>query len=83
MKRLCRQFGKKAGLRKEKYKAVSARLHEIWNSYAAALEAIAFDEAYLDITERAGDFAGHPEEIYQMDTLHRTAEYMRKHKSAL
>ena len=42
----------------EKYKAVSAQLHEIWNSYATALEAVAFDEAYLDITERAGDFAG-------------------------
>ena len=42
----------------EKYKAVSGQLHEIWNSYASALEAIAFDEAYLDITERAGDFAG-------------------------
>ena len=42
----------------EKYKAVSRQLHEIWNQYAGALEAIAFDEAYLDVTERAGDFAG-------------------------
>ncbi len=42
----------------EKYKAVSRRLHEIWGSYAAALEAIALDEAYLDVTERAGDFDG-------------------------
>ena len=42
----------------EKYKAVSARLHEIWNTYASALEAVAFDEAYLDVTERAGDFEG-------------------------
>ena len=25
------------------------------------------------------DFAGHLEEIYQMDTLHKTIEYMRKH----
>ena len=40
----------------EKYKAISHRLHEIWNSYATALEAIAFDEAYLDVTERAKDF---------------------------
>ena len=25
------------------------------------------------------DFAGHVEDILRMDTLHRTAEYMRKH----
>ena len=42
----------------EKYKAVSAQLHEIWNTYAAAAETIALDEAYLDVTERAGDLAG-------------------------
>ncbi len=42
----------------EKYKAVSGQLHEIWNSYASSLEAIAFDEAYLDVKEQAGDFAG-------------------------
>ncbi|MBR2533066.1 MAG: DNA polymerase IV [Lachnospiraceae bacterium] len=42
----------------EKYKAVSGQLHEIWNSYASALEAIAFDEAYLDVKEQAADFAG-------------------------
>ena len=40
----------------EKYKAVSAQLHRIWKEYATVLEAIAFDEAYLDVTERAGDF---------------------------
>ncbi len=42
----------------EKYKAVSAQLHEIWRGYSTALEAIAFDEAYLDVKEQAGDFAG-------------------------
>ena len=42
----------------EKYKAVSAQLHAIWRGYASALEAIAFDEAYLDVTEQAGDFEG-------------------------
>lgn len=42
----------------EKYRAVSHRLHEIWDSYATVSEAIAFDEAYLDVTARAGDFAG-------------------------
>ena len=42
----------------EKYKAVSQQLHAIWNRYASALEAIAFDEAYLDVTDRAGDFDG-------------------------
>ncbi len=40
----------------EKYKAVSGQLHEIWNSYATALEAIAYDEAYLDVTECAENF---------------------------
>ncbi len=42
----------------DKYKAVSARLHEIWNAYASASEYIALDEAYLDVTERAGSFEG-------------------------
>lgn len=40
----------------EKYKIVSGQLREIWKSYAAALEAIAFDEAYLDVTQRAKNF---------------------------
>ena len=42
----------------EKYKAVSAQLHAIWDSYATASETIALDEAYLDVTQRAGDFEG-------------------------
>ncbi len=42
----------------DKYRAVSARLHEIWNSYASAAEYIALDEAYLDVTEQAKDLAG-------------------------
>ncbi len=40
----------------EKYRAVSNRLHEIWNEYADASEYIALDEAYLDVTERAGSW---------------------------
>lgn len=39
----------------EKYRAVSGQLHRIWREYASALEAVAFDEAYLDVTEKAGD----------------------------
>ena len=42
----------------DKYKAVSAQLHAIWDSYASASQAIALDEAYLDVTERAGDWEG-------------------------
>ncbi len=42
----------------EKYKAVSARLNEIWNTYASASERIALDEAYLDVTEQAVDMEG-------------------------
>ena len=42
----------------EKYRKVSARLHEIWNEYATALEAVAFDEAYLDVKARAVDLEG-------------------------
>ena len=41
-----------------KYKAVSAQLHAIWDSYASASEAVALDEAYLDVTKRAGDWEG-------------------------
>ena len=39
-----------------KYHAVSEQLHEIWSEYASAMEAIALDEAYLDVTTTAGDF---------------------------
>ena len=42
----------------EKYKAVSDQLHEIWSEYASAAETIALDEAYLDITEKAGNWDG-------------------------
>ena len=42
----------------DKYKAVSAQLHEIWSAYATASEYIALDEAYLDVTEQAKDFDG-------------------------
>lgn len=41
-----------------KYRDVSMKLHEIWYSYATAAEAISLDEAYLDVTKTAGDFAG-------------------------
>ncbi|MBQ6504519.1 MAG: DNA polymerase IV [Flexilinea sp.] len=42
----------------EKYKAVSAQLNEIWNTYASASERISLDEAYLDVTEQAVDMEG-------------------------
>ena len=42
----------------EKYRAVSHKLHEIWNTYASASQTIALDEAYLDVKEQAGDFEG-------------------------
>ena len=42
----------------EKYKTVSAQLHEIWNTYCTAAETIALDEAYLDVTEKARDPEG-------------------------
>ena len=42
----------------EKYRAVSRQLHDIWNTYASAAESVSLDEAYLDVTEKAGDLAG-------------------------
>ena len=42
----------------DKYKAVSAQLHAIWNTYARAAESVALDEAYLDVTQHAVDFDG-------------------------
>ena len=42
----------------DKYRAVSAALHDIWNTYASASEYIALDEAYLDVAEQAGDWEG-------------------------
>ena len=38
----------------DKYRQVSAQLHDIWNAYAEASETIALDEAYLDVTKTAG-----------------------------
>jgi len=43
-----------------KYRAVSHQLHQIWDEYATVSEAIALDEAYLDVTEKAGSFEGAP-----------------------
>ena len=40
----------------DKYRDVSNRLHDIWNAYASASEYIALDEAYLDVTARAGSW---------------------------
>lgn len=40
----------------EKYRAVSAKLSEIWNDYAVVMERVALDEAYLDVTYSAGTF---------------------------
>lgn len=42
----------------DKYKKVSRKLHEIWDTYATADEAIALDEAYLDVTEQAKNLDG-------------------------
>ena len=42
----------------EKYKVVSAQLHEIWDTYASASETVALDEAYLDVKELAKDLEG-------------------------
>ena len=42
----------------DKYKEVSEKLHEIWNTYAGASEYVALDEAYLDVTKRAKTFDG-------------------------
>lgn len=41
-----------------KYRAVSDRLHDIWNTYASVSQTIALDEAYLDVTRRAKDWDG-------------------------
>ena len=42
----------------DKYKSVSEQLHAIWNTYASAAETIALDEAYLDVTAKAGSWEG-------------------------
>ena len=40
----------------DKYRTVSDQLHKIWDEYASATESIALDEAYLDVTEKAGNW---------------------------
>ncbi len=39
-----------------KYQAVSQQIHKIWSEYTESMEAIALDEAYLDVTETAVTF---------------------------
>lgn len=39
-----------------KYREASAQVHSIWDAYATAVESVALDEAYLDVTETAGTF---------------------------
>ncbi|MBE6115794.1 MAG: DNA polymerase IV [Erysipelotrichaceae bacterium] len=41
-----------------KYRTVSRQLHKIWYSYATAAQAVSLDEAYLDVTEQAGNLEG-------------------------
>lgn len=55
----------------EKYKSVSKQLHKIWRTYAKDLEAIALDEAYLDVTEFAKDFEG----AYRIAQIIKTRTY--------
>ena len=42
----------------DKYKRVSHEIHKIWDAYATKSEAVALDEAYLDITAIAKDIWG-------------------------
>lgn len=42
----------------DKYRAVSAQLNDIWNSYASASQKVSLDEAYLDVSDQAGDWEG-------------------------
>ena len=42
----------------DRYRAVSGRLRQIWDAYASASETVALDEAYLDVTDRAGGWEG-------------------------
>lgn len=35
----------------EKYRAVSAQIHQIFQQYTAIIEPLSLDEAYLDVTE--------------------------------
>ena len=47
---------------------------------AARREEAELQELLAELGARYGlDFAGHLEQIYQADTLHKTVEYMRKH----
>ena len=47
---------------------------------AARREEAELQELLAELEARYGlDFAGHLEQIYQADTLHKTVEYMRKH----
>ncbi len=38
-----------------KYRSVTEELHRLWSEYADVMEPVMLDEAYLDVTESAGD----------------------------
>ncbi len=40
----------------EKYRAISSQIREIWKSYTPLVETVAFDEAYLDVTDQVNNF---------------------------
>lgn len=42
----------------DKYKAVSQQINSIWDTYATVSQRISLDEAYLDVGEQAGNWAG-------------------------
>lgn len=52
----------------DKYREVSAKIHEIWNDYAVRMESIALDEAYLDVTYSAGTFERACEMAHEIKT---------------
>jgi DNA polymerase-4/DNA polymerase IV (DinB-like DNA polymerase) len=39
----------------KKYRMVSEELHELWSEYTDIMQPVMLDEAYLDVTETAGD----------------------------
>ena len=43
---------------REKYRRASTQLHRIWSAYADAVEYVALDEAYLDVTRSMRRFGG-------------------------
>ena len=61
----------------QKYKEVSAQLHEIFHDYTDLIEPISLDEAFLDVTENKTMVSTNPQGMLAMDIAREIKQRIR------